>query len=394
MRYLMCDSWSGLGGQFTTVLPLLLLASMTSRIAILPSFNDEQHYGKGVIMKMSLIYDLDRFREITGILLVEQDDVKIRDPNRTLTKPDEIGCYHASPWFSQALSYGDHNIQQVEIQVERQKVKASGTWDDFHYESFVLFDADFDRRMADTRAYLEKQGKKPEQFPPNIASATPSSSLMCYTNLWNLERAGHQHVSEVQRKMMAPIWSGHEPEWYFVGRYIDFAPRIWEIALNSVRTTMRSTKIPQELITMHIRRGDFLTWCPMQVNCVPTLDAFASALNDLRAELSKLLPNHYVDKFPVLVSTDERDDQKFLGDIKARGWIISDTPSDAMERSFGEGWKWADSAIAQAILSLGRRGFVGTSNSQISQLTQLRIQTYYHEERAPTRMVDKSGAWT
>ncbi|SCZ95955.1 BZ3500_MvSof-1268-A1-R1_Chr8-1g09907 [Microbotryum saponariae] len=119
LKYLMTDSWSGLGGQFTTVLPLLFLASTTSRIAVIPSFNDEHHYKADVIVKMSMLYDLERFRQITGILFVEQDDVKVRDPKHTLTQEGHLGCYVSNWSFDQGLSYGHHNIHQTIIRIDR-----------------------------------------------------------------------------------------------------------------------------------------------------------------------------------------------------------------------------------------------------------------------------------
>ncbi|SCV67052.1 BQ2448_5698 [Microbotryum intermedium] len=210
----MTDSWSGLGGQFTTVLPLLFLASMTSRIAIVPSFNDEHHYGADVIVRMSMLYDLERFRQIVSawpnivtrlqvrsssglgptfhatirpgsFLFVEQDDVKIRDPKHTLTQEDDVGCYISNWSFDQGLSYGHHNIHQTIIRLDRPGV-AGKDWADWTYESYAMFDMDFERRMEMSREILAKEGITGENLPRNLKTATKTSSLMCYTNLWDL----------------------------------------------------------------------------------------------------------------------------------------------------------------------------------------------------------------
>lgn len=61
LRYLVSDSWSGLTGQFLTAMPLLHLAQLTNRVAIIPSWHDEGHYGSSII-RMSEIFDLERFR--------------------------------------------------------------------------------------------------------------------------------------------------------------------------------------------------------------------------------------------------------------------------------------------------------------------------------------------
>jgi hypothetical protein len=39
--------------------------------------------------------------------------------------------------------------------------------------------------------------------------------------------------------------------------FSQFTPEIWDIALSVVRKTLKSQKIPKNLITMHLRRGDF-----------------------------------------------------------------------------------------------------------------------------------------
>ncbi|SGY14098.1 BQ5605_C010g06061 [Microbotryum silenes-dioicae] len=92
-----------------------------------------------------------------------------------------------------------------------------------------------------------------------------------------------------------------------------------------------------------------------------------------RTELTHIFPWHTAHTIPVLVTTDGQADLPFLDDIKSRGWILSTVPSNAIEKSFGEGWKWADSAIAQANLNLGRTGFVGTNNSQVVVQRPIRV---------------------
>ena len=49
-------------GQFTSAIALIHLARRTQRVAIVPSWQDDTHYGKSVI-SMSLLFDLQGFRE-------------------------------------------------------------------------------------------------------------------------------------------------------------------------------------------------------------------------------------------------------------------------------------------------------------------------------------------
>lgn len=81
----------------------------------------------------------------------------------------------------------------------------------------------------------------------------------------------------------------------------------------------------------------------------------------------------------VLVTTDEQDDEIFLSSIDALGWLRIDHKKlgtfSTLERKYGQAARWYDAAIDQAILSLGS-GFVGTSGSQVSLVTELRIAAW------------------
>jgi hypothetical protein len=65
-----------------------------------PSWRDDGHYGP-VVARMSLLFDMERFRNETGALFVEWDDVK---PSKAVeeTPVEELGCFKAS-WFENAV---------------------------------------------------------------------------------------------------------------------------------------------------------------------------------------------------------------------------------------------------------------------------------------------------
>lgn len=57
-------------GQHLTALSLMYLAQLTQRVAIIPSWRDSDHYGEAMI-RMSDLFDLDKYRQQTGALFVE-----------------------------------------------------------------------------------------------------------------------------------------------------------------------------------------------------------------------------------------------------------------------------------------------------------------------------------
>ncbi len=92
---------------------------------------------------------------------------------------------------------------------------------------------------------------------------------------------------------------------------------------------------------------------------------------------------------PVLITTDEQDDQSFLSAVDALGWYRVDHRSlgtfPLLELKYGDAARWADAVVDQAILSLGSH-FVGTSGSQVSLVTELRVAAWNGGE---TRLVER-----
>lgn len=91
----------------------------------------------------------------------------------------------------------------------------------------------------------------------------------------------------------------------------------------------------------------------------------------------------------VIVTTDEQDDQEFLASIDNLGWYRVDHrrlgTGIQLRSEYGDAAAWADAAVDQAILSMGI-AFVGTSGSQVSIISELRVATWNGGE---TRMVQR-----
>ncbi|GAA5870793.1 hypothetical protein JCM1840_006806 [Sporobolomyces johnsonii] len=382
LRYLTLDSWSGMTGQFFTTLSLMYLAQQTQRIAILPSWRDADHYGDSMI-KMGLLFDMEKYRQESGALFVDWDEVKPLDRNHANTDRDAIGCYMGNNAFEGGRSFDEHNLEQTIWRVPR-----SGGWFEHSVEAFQLFDWDEADRVKRTKEFAKENQR---DLPSNMLN----SQLLCYSNLWDLNVAG-AHATGVrwydgfggqQRKdggikELLPIsMRGTHPEWFAVGQFIDFHPDVWEVALEATRRTLKVKQIPENLVTVHLRRGDFKEWCSTGHNCTPTLDAYAEKLEPLLA----LSPPGT----SVLVTTDEQDDNIFLSSIDKLGWYRVDHRAlgtfATLEAKYGEDARWVDAAVDQAILSLGSH-FVGTSGSQVSLVTELRVAVWNGGE---TRLVER-----
>jgi len=147
---------------------------------------------------------------------------------------------------------------------------------------------------------------------------------MCYTNIWALSKAGtsapetfwnrdYKDFDGLQEKggmikLLHPSLRGTHPgepgyllarieicnlrvtrstEWWSVGRFIDFSPAVWEVAILAVQRTLELETLPSSIITVHVRRGDFASWCPSGHGCVAPLDSYEAEVDELLKELPK-----------------------------------------------------------------------------------------------------------
>lgn len=77
-----------------------------------------------------------------------------------------------------------------------------------------------------------------------------------------------------------------QTEWWRVGQYLDFSPAVWEVAILAIRETLElDTRPLPNLLTMHIRRGDFASWCASGSGCVAPLESYKAAVDELLPEL-------------------------------------------------------------------------------------------------------------
>ncbi|KAG0666890.1 hypothetical protein C6P46_003600 [Rhodotorula mucilaginosa] len=372
---LRADSFNGWTGHVLAAFSLLYLAQLTQRVAILPSFGNEFHYGNSMIT-LGHLYDMDRFRRERGALFVDWVDVKPLDPGHNLTETDDIGCYMGNNEFEAGTSFDKFNLARSIWRVDRSTPFPNSI------ESFVLWDYDEKRRISETKTFAQTRGYT---LPSNMLESG-STDLLCYGNIWALAHASARargwsyfsgHVPELQHesggllKMMDPSVRGMWPEWYSIGQYIDFTPKVWDIAIDCVKRTLRTNRIPKHLITVHLRRGDFKSWCPAGQRCVPTVERYSE-------QVDKFLSDSPSDT-RVLVTTDEQDDADFLASVDDLGWFRIDHrhlgTADVLRAEYGETWRWADAAVDQAILSLGM-AFVGTADSQVSVISELRVATW------------------
>ncbi|GAA5934157.1 O-fucosyltransferase family protein [Sporobolomyces koalae] len=375
LRYLTADSWSGEVGQLLSVFSLLHLAQQTQRVAIVPSvWRDRDHYGSSSV-RFGDLFDLEKFRRRTGTLFVEWSDVKPFNLSSSRVKNDNVGCISWNG-FEDGRSFGDYRVSTTAWTLPKPYGFASDS-----VEGHILFDYDFSTRLEITRQVARETGRA---IPRNMRS----DQLLCYTNVWGMTRAGswapgtwwntdYKDFEGVQssqagvRTLFHPSLRGDHPEFWSIGQHLDFTPAVWEVALQAVQTTLEVEDLSVNLITVHIRRGDFASWCPTGHDCVAPIERYREAVDEINRDLAE--------PATVLVTTDETSSE-FRASIRELGWYVINHDelgtAALLQDRFGASSGWWDSAVDQAILSLGNSGFVGTLDSQVSLVSALRVASW------------------
>jgi hypothetical protein len=124
-------------------------------------------------------------------------------------------------------------------------------------------------------------------------------------------------------------------------------------------------------VSLHLRRGDFGTYCGGHPEtCFPPIGELVRLVDEVRSEvLAKsgvnILPND------VVVTSDESD-PSWWSEIRAQGWTYV---NHTKERTVEEYGLWYPAFIDAMIQSMGT-GFIGTHQSTMSLVAGRRVEDW------------------
>ncbi|KAL4062994.1 hypothetical protein V8B97DRAFT_2026577 [Scleroderma yunnanense] len=353
-------SWLNAGwtNDVMTIGNLLYLALITERVPIIPRFIPS-HIGPDALdIPFGHVFDVPRLSKTLGIPILEWDQVK--DVQSTVV--DELGCWAVWPVVSEedAPPRGSPVVQNLKLDLSHTRVPA---WvkltqpgiPDKHASLWSL------ARLSFPEARAEALTQPPIPSPQNQVSLPPDDHLLCYDYLYYTAVAS------------AWEWNwDYSPAWRFVGRHMHWNATLVKLAEEHAR---RAMKVPDNeptpaYISIHIRHGDFRTYCNSipEDQCFTPIPAIARRVAEVQQDL---LDRKGIHVTQVIMTSDERD-PNWWAEIAKLGWTWVDYAAERTVERYG---KWYPLLIDAIIQSRGA-GFVGTEYSTMTTVALRRVQDW------------------
>ncbi|KAJ7230627.1 hypothetical protein GGX14DRAFT_692243 [Mycena pura] len=339
LKYITAWPAHGWNNQVIEIMNLLYLSIITERVPILPTFSDYSnvHVPDTEHVHFGEVFDIPRLQK--GIKKSVLEWRQVKDPKNDSWDSEGLGCWNLvdSGWPPQP------HIPNLKLDVSYatlpSSMKSRPSDDADHWTTFWSLAS---LGFADTR--------------PTDVTSTVGEHLLCFDNVFYVSARGGWEIEY-----------SYSPAWRFIGRHMHWTSKIQDIANEYVCGALGigpEESIPL-YIAVHVRRGDFKELCKdkPQTDCLPTLSAYASKVEELKEEM---ISTKGITVEHVVMTSDEQDPAWQAAALEL-GWSKLDH-SETVEK-YG---KWYPIFIDGVVLS-GGAGFVGTTMSTASFLAAKRV---------------------
>ncbi|KAK7051883.1 hypothetical protein R3P38DRAFT_1630687 [Favolaschia claudopus] len=351
-------SWPGTGytNDLIGYMNLIYLAILTERVPVLPFFTPAQvrHTTNKTVppIDFGVMFDVPRLSKALGKPILEWWQVK----DRNSTTVDPLGCW--SIW--KGVSTRNKNphpsrapgILHLDISWTTPPPSVKLSQEDQHHAKFAGL-------MALTFPDMRRKSlRTPTPSPRLKLSLPPDEQLTCFDHMyWVSNFSPHEYMTE------------YSTGWRLVGKHLHWNPRIEALSRDYLRQTfdLRENEDIPPYIAVHVRHGDFGTWCTRpREECFAPLSTYARRVDEVKSEL---LTKKNLSVQHVIVTSDETE-SKFWDEVRGLGWYQVDH-SETIER-FG-GWY---PLILDAAIQSGGMGMVGTRVSTVSLIAAHRVEAW------------------
>ncbi|KAF9430281.1 hypothetical protein BGZ94_007550 [Podila epigama] len=369
MTYLPADGFSN---QFFGMLRAIMLAHSLGRTLVLPpivSPDESGLHGASKSQPWSSAFDLSTFAYLTGVKIVEMQD--LRDPELGTTKIEPIHCHVAfgvgslrpldevakaflgqwkfehrhsgetlssRPLFevettdfndmARILRSQDHERLLCLTNVNKMEVPENSDWDMYGKNMFFSakveeYFSTFFHRLTSTYPSRTRSIHKMHEHENNAHHDYGASIDTDRTKLFAKEVADHSH-SYSQSRSQSQSQSQSQSHY---NRKDETRDEDEEEHNNNLYTT--------PFTVIHVRGQEFAAFCQAKFqhglsHCMPTVQELAERLQDVLSE------RPYLRAAPVYVVTDEDRSQEMLSEMSAMGWRVVDHRQMGTSAALGE----------------------------------------------------------
>ncbi|KAG0055380.1 hypothetical protein BGZ83_008772 [Gryganskiella cystojenkinii] len=431
--YLTYLPFAGLSNQFIGLESAAFVAKQLNRTLIIPPIISNTHDHYNTHQSWSHFLDLARFTNLTGVRVLEWDQVRpLTQLQRLVGQEQSLYGFSNERKQTERWQQFAENLTCVIVNgygAPDQTINISAQTFVWHFLLNPIFERPvppksgskvYDRTKTGTNNWhLEDvvvMDDLVERYRDWEGPAAGGPNLLTLTNAFKLRDPGH-----VNRL------------WLEIGQHIHFLPKIMEYATMKTNEVLESdegsevldnhdpeevetqssrmaekeiekgkegepspdfasenyskieaprTRIPY--IAIHLRRGDIGLKCPKhdQTSCLIPLERYAEAVERARTlaanelgygeDLTKTGKQHHL---PVVVTTDSTDEDDFAK-IREYGWHRLDHNQYNTQALFGS---FGPALIDAAILAHADV-FVGSQASTMTKLASMRQQQWYHRD--------------
>ncbi|KAL1746914.1 hypothetical protein HDZ31DRAFT_80849 [Schizophyllum fasciatum] len=335
----------GMTNQFLSSLNLIYIGLLSTRVPVVPPFIPNKHIAGDKPLPFGDVFDFAYLRTQLRMPIIDWQDIKTSNETN-----DDMHCWalhkHIPAHITADLGISS-SYSELPAHTKGKKHQLITTLADLLYPPNLV---------SQQRQVL------PDAYVPN----PPDKHIACFDYLYYASSGG-----EYLDWDEGLSW----PAWRVVGQHLRFAPKVMELARGHIRNALDlpvDAEIPP-FISVHMRRGDFGSWCKGVAldECLPSLPSYVQRVQEVKDELA----SRGVHAEHVLVQSNERD-LAFWEEVRSLGFANVDYTQEEQDG-------WAAIVLDACIQSMGA-GFVGTSHSTVSLLSERRVKEW---SGGPTRMV-------
>ncbi|KAG0002661.1 hypothetical protein BGZ79_002545 [Entomortierella chlamydospora] len=370
VKYLSYMAYAGLTNQFIALENAATIAIRLNRTLIIPPLTANSHYSHNSNQRWSDFLDLRRFMDLTGIKVVEWNDV------RPLTAEQiEVGR-RKSRLGGKTYPLWDSLAENLTCQV----VYGFGDSERLHTTELT-----FSRQFLFRPQFVRPPARKPNA---TIFDRMKVKDNTIVDDIVTLDDAIERYTdSEEQLLFLSHTYKLKDPQggrsWTEAGRHFHFLPKITDYAERLTLHRAPEARETGKYIAIHVRRGDIWQKCRERTEeemmaCVTPLGFYAEAVQKAYKVAGE--------KLPVIVATDSKskDDHATIAKL---GWRRLSHELYTTEQELGT----FGPALVDAAILANADVMVGSYSSTMSRIAGRRQKSWHGRDVLYPRT---TGSWT